>query len=142
MTAPGEGGSDVYQQDYILRLIEQVGAVLRAMLNTMREQRPEEALAVSREALGTLTGLPDALAESLTAEGLLSLLSAGGTLEARRTLLVAEVLVRRGEALDMAGEEEAAARERRKALALLVAVRDAGLDEDAAAAEALMTQLE
>jgi hypothetical protein len=142
VTAPGEGGSDVYQQDYILRLIEQVGAVLRAMLNTMREQRPEEALAVSREALGTLTGLPDALAESLTAEGLLSLLSAGGTLEARRTLLVAEVLVRRGEALDMAGEEEAAARERRKALALLVAVRDAGLDEDAAAAEALMTQLE
>lgn len=132
----------MYQQDYILRLIEQVGAVLRAMLVAMREQRPEEALHASREALRSVTGLPDALAESLTAEGLLALLSAGGTLETRRTLLVAEVLIRRAEAFDLAGDEDRAAGERRKSLALLIAVRDAGVGEDAGAAERLMTQLE
>ena len=47
----------VYEQDYILRLIQRVGVFLRAIVSALREHRPDDALELSEEALHHITGL-------------------------------------------------------------------------------------
>ena len=44
-------GARVYQTDWLLRQIEQMGDVLRRLVAALREHRPEEAIALSREAV-------------------------------------------------------------------------------------------
>lgn len=132
----------MYQEDYIIRIIQGVGVALRAMMSAMREHRPDEALETSREALRLLTGLPPALAEALTADSLLAMLEGPGGIDTKRTLATAELLIRRAEAFEARHELDRAAGERRKALRLLVAVRDAGYEDDARAAETLMAEFE
>ncbi|MBN1193013.1 MAG: hypothetical protein JXA36_04915 [Coriobacteriia bacterium] len=111
-------GTHVYQSDWILRQIELMGDVLRRLVDALREHRPDDAIALSREAVEELLDTDPALIDALTGEGLLTLLSAGGALDTYRSHMLAEILLARAEALDMSdrGAEAADARTRARVL--------------------------
>lgn len=132
----------MYETDYILRIIQQMGAILRRMIEQMRGEHPGEVFETSREALQLLLGLPPALADSLTVEGLVALLSPGAMFDPERGRLVAEVFVRRAQAGALAGLAQSVAADRAKALRLIALTIEHGNDEDAAEARALAAELE
>jgi hypothetical protein len=135
------GGGAVYETDYILRIIQQMGAILRRMMEQVREEEPGEVYETSREALQLLLGLPPTLAGSLTAEGLVALLSPGGMFDPERGRLAAEVFVRRVQAGLLAGLPESVAADRVKAQRLIDLTLEYGGDEDVAEARALAIEL-
>ncbi len=132
----------MYETDYILRIIQQMGAILRRMMEELRGERPGEVYETSREALRLLLGIPPTLTDSLTADGLVALLSPGGMFDPERGRLAAEVFVRRAQAGKLAGDELSAAADRAKALRLIGLTVDHGNDEDAAEARALAAELD
>lgn len=111
----------MYQQDYILRMIETVGAVFRRMVFLIQNGRLAEALTLSREAIEQASDTDPALIDSLTADGILQLFSIGGTLDASRTALLGMALQHRASVLAASGDLEEAALQREKAEALLAA---------------------
>jgi PAS domain S-box-containing protein/putative nucleotidyltransferase with HDIG domain len=133
---------DVYEKDYILRVIEQMGTFLRAMLTELKEHRPEDVRETSREALTLLLGLPPDVTDSLTPDGLITLLSVGGRFESSRGLLAAEVFVRRAQADEAAGLPESGTADRIRARRLLGAVVTAGDAQDVARASELLRELD
>jgi len=112
----------VYQTDWLLRQIEQMGDVLRRLVAALREHRPGDAIALSREAVLELLDTDADLIDALTGEGLVTLLSAGGTLDTFRAHMLAELLVARADALSMQGDTAGAITERQRARVLLDAV--------------------
>ncbi len=112
----------MYQTDWLLRQIEQMGDVLRRLIAALREQRPDDAIALSREAVEELLDTDAEVIDSLSGEGLVTLLSAGGTLDTFRAHMLAELLVARADALGMQGHAAAASTERERAWMLLRAV--------------------
>jgi hypothetical protein len=131
----------VYQTDYILRLIEQIGTLLRRMLDALRQVKPEEALQLAEEAAGAVADAPLPLIDALGPEGLVQYLSAGGELDIDRAILLGRVLLARAEAIESAGGEGAQARadgQREKASALLAAARAVDADR----VERLLAELE
>jgi hypothetical protein len=131
----------VYQEDYLLRIIHMMGVFLRAMLAAIREHRPDDVRETAGEALTLLLGVPPALSDSVTPEGLVTLLSVGGRFESARGLLAAEVFVRRTQANEMSGFGESAAADRARALVLLEATIAEGSDDEADTARALIAEL-
>jgi hypothetical protein len=132
----------VYEQDYLLRIIQQMGVFLRAMLVAQRDRRPDEVRESSREALTLLLGLPPAVTDSLTPDGLVTLLSMGGRFEAVRGVLAAEVFARRSLADRMSGLADSAAADEARARRLVDEVVRWGGDEDAEHARALLEELD
>lgn len=126
----------MYQQDYILRQIEMLGAFLRRMLDAITMRQPDEALRIVDEALTEIGVGPD-LVDSLPAEGLLAMLSAGGELDAPRAALLGMALTQRADALEAGGFAEEAARDRSKGEVLLRAAAP-GLDATTRAALELL----
>lgn len=112
----------MYQSDWLLRQIEQMGDVLRRLVAALREHRPEEAVALAREAVEDLLDTSVDTIDALSGDGLVTMLSAGGVLDTFRAHMLAEVLMARAEALAMQGQEAQAAAERVRAGALLHAV--------------------
>jgi hypothetical protein len=135
------GGGAVYETDYILRIIQQMGAILRRMMEELRGERPGEVYETSREALQLLLGLPPVLADSLTADGLVALLSPGGIFDPERGRLAAEVFVRRAQAGALAALPESVAADSAKARRLIELTIEHGNDEDADEARALAGEL-
>lgn len=131
----------MYETDYILRIIQQMGAILRRMMEELRGEHPGEVYETSREALQLLLGLPPVLADSLTADGLVALLSPGGMFDPERGRLAAEIFVRRAQAGVLAGDELSAATDRAKASRLIELTERFGNDEDVAEARALAEEL-
>jgi len=131
----------VYETDYILRIIQQMGAILRRMMEEMRGERPGQVYDTSREALQLLLGIPPTLTDSLTAEGLVALLSPGGMFDPERGRLAAEVFVRRAQAGTLLGDEAGVAVDRAKALRLISLTIANGNDEDVDEARALAEEL-
>jgi hypothetical protein len=123
-------GRVVYEQDYILRLIQRVGVFLRAIASALREHRPEDALELSAEALHHITGLSSDAATNTSVQNLLLILSAGGRLDVKRAILLAEVFAERAKACGQQGENVAAERERSKAQALAEAASRAAPDSE------------
>lgn len=119
----------MYQTDWLLRQIEQMGDVLRRLIAALREHRPEDAVQLSREAVGELLDTDPDLIDSLSADGLLALLSAGGALDTFRAHMLAELMVARADAFEMQGAAEGAAHDRDRARALLVATLPLVADE-------------
>lgn len=105
------------QRDYILRLIEQMGAVLaelrRAILGRMRGDAGSEGAAASqtedvlRRAAGE-AGMDLALARAASADALPAMLSPGGEVDPMRCWLLAEVLMTDGVQRWHEGSTEAA----------------------------------
>lgn len=112
----------VYQTDWLLRQIEQMGDVLRRLVAALRERRPEEAIALSREAMSGLLDTDPDLIDALSGEGLLTLLLAGGQLDIFRAHMLAELLVARADALLLQGQPARATADRDRARLLLEAV--------------------
>ena len=131
----------MYETDYILRVIQQMGAILRRMMEEMRGERPGEVYDTSREALQLLLGIPPTLTDSLTTEGLVALLSPGGMFDPERGRLAAEVFVRRAQAGALLGDAAGAAVDRAKALRLIALTIDNGNDEDVEEARVLAQEL-
>lgn len=132
----------MYQSDYILRLIEQMGVLLRRIVAALREVRPDEALELTDEALELSLGMGPEVFGSLTGEGLIMLLGAGGDPDPAQALLVGEALVRRSQALAALGNEERARWESDRARAVLEIAIEAGSPEHAAAARGLLGDLD
>ena len=132
----------MYEEDYLLRIINMMGVFLRAMLSALREHRPDDVRESAGQALTLLLGMPPALADSLTPDGLVTMLSVGDRFEAKRGVLAAEVFVRRALADDMSGLTESALADRVRARRLLEAALLEGDDEDVATAEALLDELD
>ena len=132
----------MYEEDYLLRIIQQMGVFLRAMLAAQRDHRPDEIRETSREALTLLLGVPPALTDSLTPDGLVTLLSVGGRFEIVRGVLAAEVFVRRALADRMSGLSESAAADEARARRLIDEVISEGGDENAERARALLEELD
>lgn len=65
------------QQDYILRLIEQLGAVIREALGKSRGKDPDERLELAGEAIGLALSMDAATASNLTPASLAALLELG-----------------------------------------------------------------
>lgn len=122
----------MYQSDWLLRQIEMMGQAFKALLAALREHRPEDAIGISREAVGELLDTdPDAV-DALTGDGLLTLLSAGGALDVFRAHMLGELLAARSWALDQAGRPGEASLERARARRLLTAALPLSEGEDAA----------
>lgn len=111
----------MYQSDWLLRQIEQMGDVLRRLISALREHRPQDAIELSREAVAGLLDTDPDLIDSLTGDGLVTLLSAGGELDTFRAHMLAELLLARADAHTMSGEPAEAEVERERAKALLEA---------------------
>lgn len=111
----------MYQSDWLLRQIEQMGDVLRRLVAALREQRPDDAVTLSRSAVGELLGTDPDLIDALSGDGLVTMLSAGGALDTFRAHMLAELLMVRAEARDLQGRSAEAAAERSRSRALLLA---------------------
>lgn len=131
-----------YEQDYILRLIQRVGVFFRNMIRALREHRPDDALTISEDALHHITGLSSDAAATMRVENLLVMLSAGGVVDVKRALLLAEVFLDRAEACDQLGDAAAADGERAKVKALAeAAAHEAPNSDDGDKARMLLTQI-
>lgn len=130
-----------YRQDYILRMIDQLTAVILRIAGFRREGDDEAALAATSGAVGRLTGLSPSLVHALSEEDLVNLLTARGAVDAGRALAVAELL--REEAAiyaDQGNEAESYPRDLkalRLYLEVLPEIRDAGRGEPPGLAEVI-----
>lgn len=106
----------------MLRLIEQVGTLVRRVLKASGES-PEEAVQIAEEALRLAADTEPSLIDALTPESLVAFLGAGGEMDVARTVLIARVLEARADALEAVGREAPAAAQRTKADALWAAAR-------------------
>ena len=111
----------MYQSDWLLRQIEMMGDAFRRLLAALREHRPDDALEVSREAIGELLETDPSVVEVLRPEGLVTLLAAGGSLDVFRAHMLGELLAARAEAQDELGHAGAAVADRHRARVLLEA---------------------
>lgn len=131
----------MFENDYIMRIIAQVGAMIRAMRDKLAQREDEAVLETSRDALQMLLGLPPGMADFLTADGFVALLSPSGPFDPKRGRLTAEVLVVRALAHEGAGDADRAASSRVKAKRVIALVLEHGDDDDRAEAAALLEQL-
>jgi len=120
----------VYQQDWILREIELMGAAVRQILTKILNKRPDQALDLADEAVGEIMGSDPSLVYALSPEGVLTMLSAGGTVDEFRARALGETLFARAEALDAMSRADEAALDRSRSRALLSAVLETARDED------------
>ncbi len=131
----------MYQTDYLMRIIQQAGMLLRAMRNALAGDRPDEATDLSQEALQLILGVQPGLVEQLTVDGLIALLSVGGEVDPTRARLAAEVYVRRAQAAALRDDHAAAAPDIEKAAKLIEVVLASGRLEDATDATQLLEEL-
>ena len=111
----------MYQSDWLIRQIEMMGQAFKRLLQALRERRPEDAVRISREAVGELLDSDPDLVEALSAESLVTMLSAGGSLDVFRAHMLGELLAARAEAHDGLGRSDAARADRERARMLLEA---------------------
>lgn len=114
----------MYQSDYILRIIAQMGGLLRRAIAELRND-PAESLRLAEEAVRTSSDAGLTLIDALSAEGLVAYLSAGGDVDVARAVVLARALTARADALAAGGGVARAVEQRAKADALLAAARSA-----------------
>jgi hypothetical protein len=132
----------VFQSDYILRMIEQMGAMLRRILDSLRDHKPAEALELSEEAVGLVLDVDPDTALSLTGEGLLTLMGGGGDVDPTQALLLGQVLTLRAEACVQQGEHGQASREATRARIVLEAALESEREEDVETAREYLAKLD
>jgi hypothetical protein len=112
------------RRDYLMRMIEQLGAALSQLRQMLLGGEPIEA-ALRQEA--RKSGVDLDLARALDAESLADLLSPGGQPDVSRIWVMAELLHLDGLRLDAEGMSDAAAELHRKALRLYLVLEPAVL---------------
>jgi hypothetical protein len=131
----------MFQSDYILRMIEQMGEMLRRIIDRLAEQRPEEALELTDEAVGLALDVDPDTALQLTGDGLLMLMGGGGEPDPKQALLLGEVLALRAQARWDMGQTGQALQEAERARTILQAATSTDLPEDAERARELIDGL-
>lgn len=118
------------QQDYILRLIETVGAALRRAMDLRRSGGDAEALELLDEAVRSLTRTSPDLVERLTPDGLVAFLGAGGDIEPLTGAALADTLDERALALAALGDKAHAAQAAAQAAAVRAALESVAAPAD------------
>jgi hypothetical protein len=112
------------QRDYILRLIEQAAAILRHLLQRVRERSVDAAtLRQDLQRASHLGGLDLDLLRLCDAQTLLQIVAPAGEIDPSRVWLAAEVLYLDGLALDPEGQTDDAIDRFGKAAALYALVQ-------------------
>lgn len=110
------------QRDYILRLIEQAGAVLARVRRLLFGGAPPAEVESAMSEAARLAGVDLRLIREMTPDTLLLLMSPGGEPEPSRCWITAELLYLEGRAAEDAGDEAAAMAAYGKALLLFRAL--------------------
>jgi hypothetical protein len=92
-----------YQSDYVLRLIEQMGGLVRRALEVLKLGSDEESYELAEQAIGLALDIDPSLAARLAPQSLASLLEMNN-LDDRVIQLVGEALLVQARALESAGE--------------------------------------
>ncbi len=109
------------QRDYILRMIEQFFAIVRAILRYRETQQHERALETIRQAYKAFLGCDEEFIDSHSADNLISMMN-DGILQPEQLVMAAKLLAEQGRVLASLEEEQEAERLRRKSLALYLEV--------------------
>jgi hypothetical protein len=112
----------VFQRDYILRLVSQLAKTLGTVISLKKAKRFDEAELAVAGAAKNLVGLDLETLLALPVDQIVTLFSPGGSLDAGKCLVVAELLVEHGEIRGLRGDEETAYGARIRALSLLLEV--------------------
>jgi tetratricopeptide (TPR) repeat protein len=108
----------VYQRDYLMRQIEQVGQMLAHILGLAKGGRGDEALGMFDEAYKPLIGVGSRVVAVLDDGQLVDLLTSGSNPDLRRVALALELLKAEADLYQGAGQPGEAALRYRRALAL------------------------
>jgi hypothetical protein len=100
-------GSVRYQTDYVLRLIEELGAMVRVALEKLGLKQPEEPHDLAATAIGLALSLDPAYASSLSPQSLRSLFQLGGV-DDRIVSLVKQAIEVEASSLERQGDVETA----------------------------------
>src|SRR5215204_764129 len=130
------GRPTLYQRDYLMRQIEQVGRMLAAIVGLAKGGRGDEALGMFDEAYKPLVGVGSRVVAVLDDAQLVDMLTSGSNPDMRRVALALELLKAEADLYAEAGQEGEAAIRYRRAVALagtLAARSERLLDRDLAA---------
>lgn len=119
----------VYQRDYILRLIEQLGQFVARLLE-VAAHKPEEAVRLCDQAYQRAVGVGSAAASRLEPDELLGLLPDEGGRDPRLIALLARLLVTDADLHEFAGKPEEAFRRHRLALGALARLAALGAEPE------------
>jgi tetratricopeptide (TPR) repeat protein len=108
----------VYQRDYLMRQIEQVGQMLAAIMGLAKGGRGDEALGLFDEAYKPLIGVGSRVVAVLDDGQLVAMLTSGSNPDLRRVALALELLKAEADLYAGAGQPGEAALRYRRALAL------------------------
>lgn len=107
-----------YQSDYILRLIEQMGGLIRRALERLRMgEGTDEPLELTEQALGLVVEMDPRTFLRLAPQSMVAILEIGG-FDPRVSAGVVEALEAQAEIYEMAGELELAAMRHEQAAAV------------------------
>ena len=126
----------LYQRDYLMRQIEQVGRMLAAIVGLAKGGRGDEALGMFDEAYKPLVGVGSRVVAVLDDAQLVDMLTSGSNPDMRRVALALELLKAEADLYAEAGQEGEAAIRYRRAVALagtLAARSERLLDRELAA---------
>ena len=133
------------QRDYLLRMIEQLAAVVAYVIALSDRGRQEEALNALSRAYGQLVGLDADLVRTLAADSLTALLRSGESLDAGKCLALAELLEREGDVCDRQGRPVDAGDRRVTALGVRLAIWSSAITapvpDNATRLDSLLTRL-
>jgi hypothetical protein len=128
--------ADLYQRDYLMRQIEQVGRMLAAIIGLARGGRGDEALGMFDEAYKPLLGVGTGVVAALDDAQLVDMLTSGSNPDMRRVAMALELLKTEADLYAQAGQAGEAAVRYRRAVALagtLAARSERLLDQELAA---------
>ncbi len=122
------------QRDYIMRLIAQVGDLMRKIAAAKKAGREDESQEAAAAALALIFDLDPRLSDLMPAPSLLALLREEGRLDTARALLAGEVYAQRARHLYAAGAGAAAEETWQRAVCFFSAVEAEGDPTERAAA--------
>src|SRR6478609_5536221 len=86
-----------FQQDYLLRMLQDVAGLMTRIVRMRRQGENEEALALLVGESSRLSGIPESLVYALSDDDLVNTLQARGVLETERCYALAELFREEGE---------------------------------------------
>jgi hypothetical protein len=100
-----KGGDDVsFQQDYLLRMIQDLSAFMTQIVRLRREQKNDEVLLLLADETTKLAGIPPSLVYALSDDDLIDTLQARGAIESERCYALGELFREEGSVYAERGE--------------------------------------
>lgn len=113
------------QQDYILRMIQQLGTFVTGIMNLRKSGRAAEALIAIEQSYGRFSGLNATLIHAISEEDLIQLLRARGGIDPDRGWALAELLREEALSYEALGQVDEATPRFLKSMRLYLEVLDA-----------------